>query len=76
MGEGALSLFPFHLSPFPPETPDTQATFPPGGLFEYVFAGYVPLVSHNPYAIIVNSVANYRLRISHLWENVIFAIPS
>ena len=30
MGEGgeetALSLFRFHLSPFPPETPDTQAT--------------------------------------------------
>ena len=29
MGEGveekALSLFCFHLSPFPPETPDTQA---------------------------------------------------
>ena len=29
MGEGgggeALSLFRFHLSPFPPETPDTQA---------------------------------------------------
>ena len=23
----ALSLFRFHLSPFPPETPDTQATF-------------------------------------------------
>ena len=39
--------------------------FPPGGLFEYVFAGYVPLVSHNPYAIIVNSLANYRPRISH-----------
>ena len=41
------------------------APFPPGGLLEYGFAGYVPLVSHNPYAIIVNSVANYRLRISH-----------
>ena len=37
MGEGgeetgsfspsALSLFRFHLSPFPPETPDTQAIF-------------------------------------------------
>ena len=30
MGEGeggeALSLFLFHLSPFPPEMPDTQAT--------------------------------------------------
>ena len=29
MGRGdfsALSLFRFHLSPFPPETPDTQAT--------------------------------------------------
>ena len=24
----ALSLFRFHLSPFPPETPDTQATRP------------------------------------------------
>ena len=23
---GALSLFCFHLSPFPPETPDTQAS--------------------------------------------------
>ena len=30
-----------------------------------VLSGYVPLVCHNPYAIIVNSVANYRLRISH-----------
>ena len=29
MGEGgALSLFRFHFSPFPPETPDTQATNP------------------------------------------------
>ena len=64
-GEGVLSLFRFRLSPFPPQRPDTQATFPPGGLFEYVFAGYVLLVSHNPYAIIVNSVANYRPRVSH-----------
>ena len=24
--DGALSLFRFHLSSFPPETPDTQAT--------------------------------------------------
>ena len=26
-GGSALSLFRFHLSPFPPETPDTQAMF-------------------------------------------------
>ena len=33
MGErGALSLFRFHLSPFPPETPDTQARFGGEGL--------------------------------------------
>ena len=25
-GEEALSLFSFHLSPFPPEMPDTQTT--------------------------------------------------
>ena len=25
-GGGALSLFRYHLSSFPPETPDTQAT--------------------------------------------------
>ena len=39
----ALSLFRFHLSPFPPETPDTQAiigrtlttrNFPPSGSCE------------------------------------------
>ena len=48
----------------------------PGGLFEYVFAGYVPLVSHNLYLIMVNSVANYTPRICQYWVNVIFAIPS
>ena len=42
----------------------------PGGLFEYVFAGYLYL-----YQIIVNSVANYTPRIGHCWVNVIFAIP-
>ena len=47
------------------------------GLFEEVFAGYLPLVSHNPEPIVVNSVANCRPRISHLWlNNVILAIPS
>ena len=31
---------------------------PPGGLLALIFAGYVPLASHNPYPIIVFSVAN------------------
>ena len=48
----------------------------PRGLFEYVYDGYVSLVSHNLYPTIVNSVANYPPRICHCWVNVIFAIQS
>ena len=33
-----------------------------------IFAGYVPLASHNPYPIIVYFVPNYRSHISHIWE--------
>ena len=50
---------------------------PPGGrLLGSIFAGYVPLVSQNPYPMIVYSVANYRPHLSHFWANVIFAIPT
>ena len=48
----------------------------PGGLFEYVYDGYVSLVSHNLYPTIVNPVANYTPRICRCWVNVIFAIQS
>ena len=47
---------------------------PPGGggeVLESGFAGYVPLASQNPHPIIVYSVANYRLHLSHIWANVI-----
>ena len=30
-----------------------------------IFAGYVPLASQSPYPIIVYSVVNYRLHLSH-----------
>ena len=42
-----------------------------GGVLGSGFAGYVPLVSQNPYPIIVYSVANYRPHLSHFWANVI-----
>ena len=40
-----------------------------GGLLGSIFARYVPLVSHNPYLIIIYSVANYRPHLSHFWAN-------
>ena len=46
---------------------------PPGG--GGLLLGYVSQVSHNTYPIVINSVANYRPRVSHFWVNVIFAIP-
>ena len=49
---------------------------PPGGLLRFIFAGYVPLASQNPYPIIVYFVANYRLHLSHFRKKVIFAILS
>ena len=50
----------------------------PGGLLRFIFAGYVPLASQNPYPIIVYFVANYRLHLSHFgkksnFRNLIFA---
>ena len=47
-----------------------------GGLLGLISTGYVPLVSQNPYPIIVYSVAKYGLHLSHFWENVIFAIST
>ena len=47
-----------------------------GGLLGLISTGYVPLVSQNPYPIIVYSVAKYGLRLSHFWENVILAIST
>ena len=48
-----------------------------GGLLGLIFAGYVPLASPRPYAIIVYSVANYRPHLlSLLGKYVIFAIPA
>ena len=35
------------------------------GKLGLILTGYVPLASHNPYPIIVYSVANYRLLLSH-----------
>ena len=49
---------------------------PPGGLLRFIFAGYVPLASQNPYPIIVYFVAKYRLHLSHFGKKVIFAILS
>ena len=43
-----------------------------GGLLGSIFAGYVPLASQSPYPIIVYSVANYRLHLSHFWANMSF----
>ena len=34
------------------------------------FAGHVPLASQRPYPIMVYSVANYRLHLSHFWTNI------
>ena len=48
----------------------------PGGLLGLIFAWYVPLASHNPYPVIVYSVAKYRPHPRHFWKNVIFAIPT
>ena len=42
-----------------------------GGVFGPSFAGYVPLVSQNPYLIIVYSVANCRPHLSHFLANII-----
>ena len=36
-----------------------------GGVLGLIFAGYVPQASHNPCPIIVYSVANYRVQLSH-----------
>ena len=42
-----------------------------GGVLGSSFAGYVPLVSQNPYLIIVYSVANCRPHLSHFLANII-----
>ena len=41
-----------------------------GGVLGSMFAGYVPLASQTPYPIIVYSVSNYRLHLSHVWANM------
>ena len=41
-----------------------------------MFAGYVPLASQSPYLIIVYFWANYRPHLSHVLENVIFAVST
>ena len=41
-----------------------------------MFAGYVSLASQSPYPIIVYFWANYRPHLSHVLENVIFAIST
>ena len=41
-----------------------------GGVLGLMFAGYVPLTSQSSYPIIVYSVANYRLHLSHFWANM------
>ena len=57
-----------------------MAGYPPGGgggrgLLGLIFAGYVPLVSQNPYPITVNSVAKYRPHLSHFGEKCNFRNP-
>ena len=47
-----------------------------GGVLGLISTGYVPMVSQNPYPIIVYSVAKYGLHLSHFWENVILAIST
>ena len=47
-----------------------------GGVLGLMFAGYVPLASQSPYPIIVYFWANYRPHLSHVLENVIFAIST
>ena len=47
-----------------------------GGQLGLMFAGYVPLASQRPYPIKVYFLANYRSHLSHVLEQVIFAIPT
>ena len=47
-----------------------------GGVLGLMFAGYVSLASQSPYPIIVYFWANYRPHLSHVLENVIFAIST
>ena len=46
-----------------------------GRVLGWIFAGYVPLASQNPYLIAVFSVANHRPHIRQFWANVFFVIP-
>ena len=46
------------------------------GVLGLMFAGYVPLASQSPHPILVYFSANYRPHLSHILENVIFAIPT
>ena len=43
-----------------------------GGVLGLMFAGYVPLASQSPHPF----SANYRPHLSHILDNVIFAIPT
>ena len=47
-----------------------------GGVLGLMFARYVPLASQSPHPILVYFSANYRPHLSHILENVIFAIPT
>ena len=47
-----------------------------GVVLGLMFAGYVPLASQSPHPILVYFSANYRPHLSHILENVIFAIPT
>ena len=42
----------------------------PGEVLGLISAGYVPLASQSPNSVIIYSVANYRARLSHLWEKM------
>ena len=46
------------------------------GVLGLMFAGYVPLASQSPHPILDCFSANYRPHLSHILENVIFAVPT
>ena len=68
--------FPYDLSLLLDSISCRHERKPPGGLLRFIFAGYVPLASQNPYPMTVYSLANYRPHLSHFAKKVIFAIPS
>ena len=72
MGEGgggeALSLFRFHLSPFPPETPDTQASATPSLLACVLLCRGPPPTSHEPVTQATSTV-NYSALLSQFQKS-------